>query len=366
MLVNLKSDNIFEQNCKEMLTVLKEDGLPIIICGNVDEDMYVSFFEKNAVIPENVYDRSPKLHGKKCRFGNIINIQDIERLYTDFNAVVVVPYFDEIKKALEEVSSHLHHIFFLDIAMLHCHPTMFLSGGAQVIAENIHKFENLYECFEDDESRQTWTDLLNYWISGDHKILEKYKGKQSVQYLDFFDLTEEEVFVHCGAFDGRYSKKFMDLVNDKYRKVINIECDEENYNSVCANMEGYSGIRNVKIGLHNKKGVLCFHALGNGMSCLDPLGKYKVDVDSMDNILKGEEPTFIKMDIEGAEYCALEGAERTIKKYLPKMAICIYHNIKDFIEIPALIKRFDNRYKFAVRHYTDTLTETVLFAWVDN
>lgn len=71
---------------------------------------------------------------------------------------------------------------------------------------------------------------------------------------------------------------------------------------------------------------------------------------------------FIKMDIEGAELNALMGAIETIREHRPKLAICLYHRIEDFGEIPRFINELDLGYKFYLGHYTIHKEETVLFA----
>ena len=75
--------------------------------------------------------------------------------------------------------------------------------------------------------------------------------------------------------------------------------------------------------------------------------------------------TLIKMDIEGAELDTLRGAAQTIKKYKPKLAICIYHIVLDFYEIPMFLKSLVHEYKFKVRQHEPGFCETVLYAYVD-
>mgnify|MGYP002517000463 FL=1 len=74
--------------------------------------------------------------------------------------------------------------------------------------------------------------------------------------------------------------------------------------------------------------------------------------------------TFIKMDIEGAEMEALEGAKRTIKKNRPKLAISIYHKEDDLWEIPYYVLSRYPWSKIYMRHYSLTTNETVLYATV--
>ena len=75
---------------------------------------------------------------------------------------------------------------------------------------------------------------------------------------------------------------------------------------------------------------------------------------------------FIKMDIEGSELSALKGAKATILKHQPILAICVYHNLKDFYEIPKFISELKIGYQFYLQHSTVHGDETVLFAYVPN
>ena len=71
---------------------------------------------------------------------------------------------------------------------------------------------------------------------------------------------------------------------------------------------------------------------------------------------------FIKMDIEGAEIEALKGAEASIRHFKPKLAICLYHRLSDFHDIPRLLSNLDLGYVFHIRHFTVHAEETMLFA----
>jgi hypothetical protein len=78
-----------------------------------------------------------------------------------------------------------------------------------------------------------------------------------------------------------------------------------------------------------------------------------------------EDVTFIKMDIEGAEIDALNGAIRQIQKNKPKLAISLYHKLPDLLDIPKLVKSFVPEYKLYLRHHPAGFpfpTEYVLLA----
>lgn len=74
---------------------------------------------------------------------------------------------------------------------------------------------------------------------------------------------------------------------------------------------------------------------------------------------------FIKLDIEGAELQALQGAEDTLRRFRPRLAIALYHRLADFVDIPRYLEGLDLDYRFLLGHFTIHSEETVLFATAD-
>ena len=91
----------------------------------------------------------------------------------------------------------------------------------------------------------------------------------------------------------------------------------------------------------------------------------KAETVSIDQFVSDREldrVDFIKMDIEGAEIGALKGASETLRRFRPKLAICLYHSLSDIHEIPWLVEQMDLGYRLYIRHFTIHANETVLFA----
>lgn len=87
-----------------------------------------------------------------------------------------------------------------------------------------------------------------------------------------------------------------------------------------------------------------------------------ISIDDFVNLNNIKTIDFIKMDIEGAEPLALEGAIETIRKFKPKLAIAIYHSMDDFFKIPNWILSLDLDYEIFIDHFTIHAEETVCFA----
>jgi len=55
------------------------------------------------------------------------------------------------------------------------------------------------------------------------------------------------------------------------------------------------------------------------------------------------------------------GGEKTIINNHPKIAISVYHKSSDFWKIPEQTLRIRSDYKIYLRHYTESIYETVMF-----
>ena len=90
-----------------------------------------------------------------------------------------------------------------------------------------------------------------------------------------------------------------------------------------------------------------------------------VATDTLDNVaerLALPSVDFIKLDIEGSELNALRGAEATLRRFRPKLAISLYHRKMDPIDIVGYLAELDLGYRFFLEHYTIHNEETVLYA----
>lgn len=201
------------------------------------------------------------------------------------------------------------------------------------------------------------------------------------QYFDLpvfqnHKIEEGETFVDGGSLNGNTSINFIKWCDGKYDKIWIFEPDESS-RAVCENTLYNNGCNKFEIipkALWSKEAILDFNLRPGGASaviystqqynnggCVGMGGGVSVEAVNLDAVIN-EKVTFIKMDIEGAEYNALMGSKRTITRYKPKLAISVYHKLEDILVIPELICQINPDYTLYLRHYSLANGETVLYA----
>lgn len=87
---------------------------------------------------------------------------------------------------------------------------------------------------------------------------------------------------------------------------------------------------------------------------------------SLDQYLEGRPVTFIKADVEGMEMELLRGAQATIRRCKPKMALCIYHYPSDLYEVAEYVRGLVPEYKLSLRQHAPILGDYVLYCWTED
>lgn len=227
-------------------------------------------------------------------------------------------------------------------------------------------FEETYHMLEDKLSRQTYlqyieghVDLKTFPMESVRDDSPQYFGKGIIN-LNLCDVTAREIFVDCGAYDGDTILEFNRQTSGKYGAIYAFEPDKKMLPRLRNNVKHIKHLNIYETGAYDQKGRVGFDSGGCGTIDARNIDDY-IEVNALDNIIKGK-VTFIKMDVEGAELAALMGAEKLIRTYSPKLAICVYHKAEDLIKIPQYLKRIVPGYKLYLRAYFDYCSEVVLYA----
>lgn len=197
------------------------------------------------------------------------------------------------------------------------------------------------------------------------------RGTTDMSWADHYQMTKENIHkgdyvIDGGAFHGE-TAEIMDKLVGNTGKVFAFEPFDDSY-EVCRSLN-LPNTTLVKSGLSAKTGEMSFHICegDHGSNLVCEGGEVKIHVVSIDDFVKEhnlERVDFIKMDIEGSERSALEGAQETIKRFVPMLAISIYHeNGRDIIDVGHyMIKTFGHLYDFSVLQANIAWTETTMFA----
>lgn len=214
----------------------------------------------------------------------------------------------------------------------------------------------------DSLDRISQKEMISY-IS--QKLFGNYdKLYHSNQYFDedILMLTENETYVDCGAFNGADIVRFCEVVQGKYNKIFAYEMDDNNLKCLYDMIDEKNIYRCIVFEKGVGENVYTTKATkGKGSTSSVGDGIDTVSIVSIDETIN-EPITFIKMDIEGYELNALKGARKSICKYKPKLAICVYHRFDDLWEIPQFLKSLGVDYKFYIRNYHRSSCECVLYA----
>ncbi len=286
-------------------------------------------------------------------------------------AVFVVTVFNgsKVRRQLSEgkcprVASFAHLYWKYADTFLPC-------GGLGNIEPIFHESQAVAEGAElwaDDLSRACYVSQLRWRLTLDSESLPKPCPAEDTYFPD--DLVRplaDEVFVDCGAFDGGTLRAFIARREGAFKEAVALEPDPRNFAALSRYVEGLEpGARRRvlprRLAVASYNGRLSFEARGDVSSSAAATGALTLDCARLDDLLADHPPTWIKMDVEGAELDALEGARGVIAADRPVLAVCAYHEQSDLWRIPRAIKTLYGGYRLFLRRYAEDCWEVVCYA----
>jgi FkbM family methyltransferase len=222
------------------------------------------------------------------------------------------------------------------------------------------KWEWVGSLLGDEESRSVLNSLMLFRLTADYEYMRDFSVRFDEQYFDSIaTLSESEVFVDCGGFDGDTVLQFCGRAK-KYRHIYMFEPSEANVEKARRRLEDVANLDVISLGVSNENGTLSFDANGGSASAVSSTGSASINVVTLDDFIQ-REVTYIKMDLEGWELEALSGARRHILRDHPKLAIAVYHDSRDFWRVPEYVLSLRKDYAVYLRHYSEGWSETVMY-----
>ena len=335
-------------------------GYKIIIwgVGNTTE-LNRKTIEEEGLLPSFFVDNNSAKWGETKWGIRIISLDELMQMHAD--AVVLISSANafacaEIKRQLKQMGIATSYMF-------------------DEIIFGRHKEEILavYDMLASNRSKETFAAIITARMAGTD-IDEGYISQE--QYFgprEFRIRNPKEVFIDCGAYVGDTLEAYLNVKEAVFDEIYAFEPEQRNFEVLSIRTERLQkewGISPDRIHLVNGAvGSQCGSIYINNDRESMSAKVTNVDTGSevpsytLDSYLEGTCVGFIKADIEGFEMDMLMGAQESIKKYKPRLAICIYHQSADVYKIPLFLKGLNPAYKMDIRHHYYNYTETILYAY---
>jgi FkbM family methyltransferase len=237
-----------------------------------------------------------------------------------------------------------------------------------VTLARIDEFLALADTMQDALSQKTLYSLLLMRLTYDRRWLGPVLVDHNEEYFstgasDFtFRLREDEIFCDAGAYIGQTAARIAGATRGRYRAIHCFEPDRRNFSRL-QKLQG-AGLHDLhlhNLALADRNEVINFMEVETMGSHLTRGGNGNSAVQAVRLDDQMEAVNFIKMDIEGGEGLAINGARRLLTECAPRIAVTVYHYAHDMLEVTGNILKINPRYQFRLRHHSCYYFDTVLY-----
>lgn len=320
-------------------------------------------------------DNNPRLWGSSVEGVKVLSAAEAIENYRSSACFVVTAYNGTALRAhLRQLGCecvvHFAALFwkYSDVFI----PSSWL-GLPSVIFHSADAIRHGYSVLGDDQSRKLFCEQLTWRVLLNSEAMSPHCAPSDMYFQpDLITPSEHETFVDCGAFDGDSIRSFLHHNQNRFERIYALEPDPINRKGL--NMYLQTLPDNIR-----ERITVFPYAVGNRRTrVLFSTGNYvaskivsqsdsgETECLTLDELLAGQSPTFIKMDIEGAEPEAIAGAARVLNESRPVLAACIYHRSEHLWEIPSLVRSISPCHKIFLRRYAEDCWELACYAIPEN
>lgn len=329
---------------------LEKTTKPLVLYGMGNgADKILDWCEEHGVRVAAIFASDEFVRGQSFRGFTVVKYADVVAKYPDFLLViafasesqVVLRHFHLLAQQHETVAPHLP-LFAGDPSV-----------SWQWLAEHEQDLQEVYEHLADAQSQRVFAALLNYKLSGKITYLEACETQRLADCQELYTFDEEETYLDLGAYDGDTLEEFLGFVQGRYRQIVAVEPDGKNFKKLIRFVEeaGLPAVELVPQGIWQQAGYLQFNNTGGRQAALGVEGKTSIAVTSVDELLGTRRASYIKMDVEGAEYQALCGGADQLRSAGPKLFVAAYHRDDDLWRLPQLIWQLRPDYQIYLRKH---------------
>ncbi|MBO5448334.1 MAG: FkbM family methyltransferase [Ruminococcus sp.] len=324
---------------------LKNCGKPIYMYGGGNGgEKILRACNENGICISGIF-ASDDFSADKSFWGyKVKRLSEIESEAKDL--VVVLAFGTDIPEVMERIDriGKKHELFAPDVSVAGTE-----RFEKKYFMENFRKAAEAYSLLSDSASREVFVDLTAYKITGRLEYLRKaFSTPDESERL--LMLGENEIYCDLGAYNGDTVRQFAERTGGRYKKIYAVEPEKRNFQKCVKSCLGFENISFYNAAAWSADGEMLFEGGSGRQARLGSNGR-KIPVRSLDSILGGEECTYIKYDVEGADIPSLDGSAFSISGYAPKICCAVYHRCYDYIKIPLHINRLRSGYKFYMRQY---------------
>jgi FkbM family methyltransferase len=342
------------------------DGIVLVGIGGLGRRVLRALREAG-VEPLALADNGTRLQGASVEGHEVISVPEAVRRHGAHATFVVTIWgagsthrFADTRKQLESLGARAVSAF---PSLLWKYPATALPHYCQDfphrVLEQREQVRLGLDVWSDESSRREYLSQVRLRLMADFDGLAHPVAHPQYFPTDLFEYGPAECFVDCGAFDGDTIRTLIERHGAAIDRIVALEPDPVNV----AVLERYAstlrlpaGIEVLPLAAGAARGRAFIETTGTASSALAASavdGTAGIDLAPLDDLLEHERPTFIKMDIEGAEPDALRGARTTIVRRRPLLAICVYHLQDHLWSIPLFLRELCEDYDFFLRPHNE-------------